>query len=282
MCDHAQALQAAQTYTFVMPTLSHGSDLRLAPTLGPLVLATGKPPRKAIATIAEQGFAAVQLDATLPGLRPRELDTTARRDLIATAVRSGLMIAGIDFFIPAEHYSDAQHVDRAVEAAMAVCTLAGDLGRVPVSLNLPIGKADPSVVQMIADHADAVGVTLAIHDEADADGLTAWLDSNAPPMVGLGLDPAALLIRDRDPSATAQSHSATLRVARLSDASKGQADGGRQVVGAGSLDLMAYRVSIDLSPHRFGPVVLDLRGLTTPLAAMPTAKAAWENAAIQF
>lgn len=265
-----------------MQILSHGSDLRLAPTLGPLVLATGKPPRKALVSIAEQGFAAVQLDATLPDVRPRELDATARRDLLATAMRSGLVIAGVDFFIPAEHYSDSQHVDRAVESAIAALTLAADLGRVPLSLNLPVGKADASLLQMVADHADAIGVTLAIHDEADSDGLKAWLDANAPPHVGLGLDPAALLIRDRDPSAVAQTHSSALRVARLSDASRGQADGGRQVVGSGSLDVMAYRISADLAPNRVGPVVLDLRGLTSPIDAIQPTKAVWDNAAVQF
>lgn len=265
-----------------MPTLSHGSDLRLAPTLGPAIQATHQSPRKALASIGEQGFTAVQLDVTLPGLRPRELDTTARRDLMATAMRSGLSIAGIDFMIPAEHYSDPQHVDRAVQAAVAACSLAGDLGRVPVSLNLPIAKADASVLQVIADAADAHGVSLAIHDEADLNGLKRWLTAEASPHVGVGLDPAGLLIRDVDPAAAAQSLSAALRVARLSDASKGQADGGRQVVGAGSLSLMAYRVSIDLAPHRIGPVVLDLRGLASPINAMQFAKQAWDDAAVQF
>jgi sugar phosphate isomerase/epimerase len=265
-----------------MPTLSHGSDLRLAPTLGPVVQASRKPPRQAFADIAGQGFAAVQLDATLPGLRPRELDTTARRDVLSTAIRAGLVVAGIDFFIPAEHYQDPQHVDRAVEAAIAACTLAGDLGRVPVSLNLPTGKADPSVVQLIVDAADAHGVALAIHDEADLSGLADWLNDHAAPHVGLGLDPAALLIRDRDPAGVAQSHSNSITVARLSDASKGQADGGRQVVGMGSLELLAYRVSVDLAPQRTGPVVLDLRGLASPVDAMRCAKSVWDNAAVEF
>lgn len=265
-----------------MATLSHGSDLTLAPTLGPLINATGKPPKPTLALIAEQGFTSVQLDATLPGLRPRELDTTARRDLIATAMRSGLTIAGIDFFIPAEHYSDPQYIDRAAQAAAAACSLAGDLGRVPVSLNLPIARADASLVQSVLEQADAYGVMLAIHDEGDIDGLKQWLTDDAPPHVGIGLDPAALLIRDRDPSAIAQTMSNHLRVARLSDASQGQADGGRQVVGAGSLDLMAYRVSVDLAPKRFGPVVLDLRGLASPLPAMQNAKTAWDQAAVTF
>lgn len=265
-----------------MHTLSHGSDLRLAPTLGPVIHAARKPARQAIAMIGAGGFSAMQLDATLPGLRPRELDTTARRDLAATAMRAGLSIAGVDFFIPAEHYSDPQHVDRAVAAAAAACELAGELGRVPVSLNLPVAKMDTPLVQAVMDAADAQGVTLAIHDEADLDGLAGWLHSQAPLHVGIGLDPAALLIRDSDPAGIAQSHAGLLRVARLSDASKGQTDGGRQAAGSGSLQVMAYRVSVDLAPSRVGPVVLDLRGLASPLDAMRSAKSVWDNAAVQF
>jgi sugar phosphate isomerase/epimerase len=265
-----------------MPTLSHGSDLRLAPTLTPLVQTAGLPPRKALSLVGAQGFSAVQLDATLAGIRPRELDTTARRDLLATAKRCGLTIAGIDFFIPGEHYSDPQYLDRALASAIAACVLAGELGRVPVSLNLPIQKVDASLVGMIADSADAHGVSLAIHDEADLDGLVGWLKSNALPHVGLGLDPAALLIRDVDPSAMVQKLASPLRVARLSDASQGQADGGRQVLGSGSLSVMPYRVSVDLAPNRIGPVVLDVRGLASPLDAMKSAKSVWDGAAIKL
>lgn len=278
----AQAVQAVQPYTWAMAILTHGSDLSLAPTLGPLVQVTGRPPRQVLSMIAEQGFGSVQLDATLPGLRPRELDTSARRDLIATAKRSGLMIAGIDFFIPAEHYSDPQHCDRAAQAVGAACSFAGELGRVPLSLNLPVGQADAAIVQSVIEQADASGITLAIHDEAQLDTLTAWLSKQAPPHAGVGLDPAALLIRDQDPADVAQSFSEMVRVARLSDASKGQADGGRQVTGAGSLQVMPYRVSVDLAPKRLGPVVLDLRGLTAPLQAMASAKAVWEQAAVEF
>ncbi|MEM6507786.1 MAG: TIM barrel protein [Planctomycetota bacterium] len=265
-----------------MSTLSHGSDLTLAPTLGPVALATGQSPRQVLGLIAEQGFASVQLDATLPGLRPRELDRSARRDLAATATRCGLTIAGIDFFIPSEHYSDPLYVERAAEAAAGACSLAGDLGRVPVSLNLPVGDADASLTQAMTDTADAYGVTLAIHDEADTDGLTRWLAESAPPHVGVGLDPAALLIRDRDPAEAAQTLSDRIRVARLSDASKGQADGGRQAVGAGSLAVMPYRVSVDLAPDRLGAVVLDGRGLPSPMQAMRKAKAVWDQAAVSF
>lgn len=265
-----------------MSTLSHGSNLTLAPTLGPLVHATAKTPRDVLTSIASAGFSNVQLDATLPGIRPRDLDQSARRDLLATVKRSGLSICGIDFFIPAEHYCDPTHIDRATQAVLNACAFAGDMGRIPLNLNLPIGKVDAGVAQAILDQADACGITLAIHEEADLDQLNRWvIDQNAP-HIGIGLDPAAHLIRNQDPTQSAQLCSKNLLVARLSDASLGQADGGRQVVGSGSLALLPYRVSIDLAPNRVGPVVLDLRGLASPLQAMAFAKTAWDSAAIQL
>jgi sugar phosphate isomerase/epimerase len=265
-----------------MSTLSHGSDLRLAPTLAALTRSGDASPKKAFVDLAASGFRAVQLDATLAGLRPRELDRTARRDLQAAVKRSGLIIAGLDFFIPAEHYVDVQHVDRAVDAALASITLSADLGRVPLSLNLPVASADGSILRTLTDAAESCGVPLAIHDEGDLLTLIEALIDNGPTLAGIGLDPAAVLIRDRDPVSAAQQLGSALRVARLSDASKGRADSGRQTPGTGSLSLMAYRVSVDLAPNRLGPVVLDLRGLTSPVHAMLQATTAWDNSALQL
>ncbi|MGB0768043.1 MAG: hypothetical protein ACPGYV_10070 [Phycisphaeraceae bacterium] len=265
-----------------MSLLTHGSDLRLSPTLGPICTATGLSPRQALASVASEGFAAVQLDATWPGLRPRELDRSARRDLQASAVRDGLMISGIDFFIPTDHFRDAAHVDRAAAALQGACSLAADLGRVPVSLALPLNDAEPGLIDLILATADGLGVTLAIHDEADFEYARDWLAGHDRPVVGAGVDPASLLIRRLDPASSAQSLGDAWCVARLSDASRGQADGGRCVVGRGDLDLSAYRISADLATTRRGPVVLDLRGVASPIQAMREADAAWQNAAERF
>lgn len=277
-----QAGQTSQTYTTAMPNLMHGSDLRLAPTLSPACQALSINVRQCLSKIAELGFSAVQIDATLPSLRPRELDITARRDLLATIRREGLSLAGVDFFIPAEHYSTPEHVDRAVHSATLACVLAGDLDRVPLSLNLPLQNADPAILQTLFEQADINGISVAIHDETQIEQLMQWQLREAPPHAGAGLDPAALLIRGKDPVKTTQQLAGSLRIARLSDASTGQSDGTRQIVGTGSLDIMTYRLSIDLAPQRIGPVVLDLRGLRSPIQAMQAANKAWQKAAIAY
>lgn len=264
-----------------MPTLGHGSDLSLAPTLGPWVRAGGMPVRAGLSAVAAAGFTSVQLDASLPGIRPRELDTGARRDLSASAGRAGLTLAGIDLFIPREHLLSPAHLDRATQALLAAVGLAGDLGRVPLSVALPVAEMDADVGAVLVGAADRAGVRLAVHAEDEPEALSAWAEASAG-IAGIGMDPAAHLAARRDPSAIVQQSLDLLAVARLNDTHMGLTDGSRLPVGVGDLDLVGYRVGCDLAPRRVGPVVLDLRGLTDPAAAAVSGKQAWDNASVSF
>lgn len=265
-----------------MAILSHGSDLTLAPTLTPIVRATDGTVKTALSRLAEAGFRGVQLDAGLSGIRPRELDATGRRDLAATVRRAGLALGGIDLFIPRDHYTDPAHIDRATQATLAAIALAGDLGRVPLSINLPVDTLAGDVTAALLAGVEAHGVTLVVHAEDQLETLINWLNTADSGLVGLGLDPAALLGGRTDPVAAAQSHAARLAGARLSDNRRGRADGSRCTVGAGDLDLMSYRISVDLAPRRRGPVVLDLRGLSNPLDAAALAHQAWDDAGVSL
>jgi len=269
-------------YDAAMAILTHGSDLTLAPTITPIVRATDGTVKTALSRIAEAGFRCVQLDATLSGIRPRELDATARRDLVATTRRAGLVIGGLDLFIPRDHYIDAAHVDRATQATLAAVQLAGDLGRVSLSINLPIDGLASDVGSALLAGVEAHGVTLVVHAEDQLDKLIPWLGATDSGLVGMGLDPAALLGGRTDPSVIAQSHAEQLAGARLSDNRRGLADGSRCPVGTGDLDLMSYRISVDLAPRRRGPVVLDLRGMGSPLDAAVLANQAWDDAGVSL
>ena len=77
----------------MLPTLT------LAPTISDLDAA----PRRAISQLSDAGFRAAQLSASQPGLRPRELDQSGRRDLLATLRRREVSASGIDAWIPPEH-----------------------------------------------------------------------------------------------------------------------------------------------------------------------------------
>ena len=241
------------------------SAIHLAPTL----TALPDPPRRALARLGEIGCGAVQLGATQPGLRPRDLDRSGRRDLVATLRRLELALAGIDLWIPVDHFTVAAHVDRAVAAVCAAIDLAADVGGCPVSVTLP-PEIDGLVVAQIVEHAEHRGVGVADHavPPSDVAGL------------GVGIDPAAWLADGRDPIAAVLEHARRLCSVRVVDllttGLRGPPRGGSG--SEGRLDLLAYRASVEIArPAR--PVVVDLRQWTDPWAGLTATCEAWEAAA---
>ncbi len=270
-----------------MAILTHGSDLTLAPTIRPVVKQTDGTVQTALTRLAEGGFRAVQLDATLPGVRPRDLDVRARKDLAALLTRRGLRLAGLDCFVPRKHFVQPENADRAMAALLATIELAADLGRVPVSLALPVANLAEDMRKAIVEAADGHGIRLAVHAEDSIDDLLQWTDTTDQPALGIGLDPASALVQGREPAALVHRLRSRLAVARLSDVAGSRASGEseidtsglRSTIGEGDLDVIAYRIALDLAGGRTGPVVLDLRGMENPLAAAAQAKIVWEKAA---
>ena len=263
-----------------MPVFSHGFDLTLAPTIRQIVEISGTV-TESLGRLAAMGFDAVQLDATLSGIRPRELDRRARKDLLALMARRGVRLGGIDLLIPRRHYAEPEHQDRAMQSTLAAIELAADLGRVALSLALPVAQMQDDLKHCLVEAADGHGVRLAVHAEDQFDALEAWLCEVDLPAIGAGIDPAALLASSLDPSKAVYQTARRLVTGRLSDRSDlPEAQGTRCAVGSGDLDVSFYRVAMDLAPHRTGPVVLDLRSVSNPLSAAAVAKTAWENAAV--
>lgn len=263
-----------------MAILTHGQDLSLAPTIGPIVKQTDKTVRGALDAVVGAGFASVQLDATLSGIRPRDLSGRARKDLLALLTRRDVRLAGLDMFVPRPHFLQSDQQDRAVEAVLAGIELAADLGRVPLSIALPAKDLDDDIKHTLVDGADGRGIRLAVHAEDQLDELMQWVNQVDLPALGCAIDPAAVLNNSQDAVAYAQKLGKTLTVARLSDVNSGS--GLRCPVGGGDLDTVAYRVMLDLAANRPGPVVLDLRGHEDALASAAASKAAWDSAAFSL
>ena len=263
-----------------MSILTHGSDLSLAPTIKQVVRQTGSAVRGALEWLAVGGFETVQLDATLSGIRPRQLDRRARQDLLALLGRCSLRAAGLDLFIPHAHYLEDEHLDRAMGATLAGVELAADLGRVPLSIALPVDRIASDALDVIVDAADGRGVQVAVHAEDHLEALLDWVRRIDLPCVGCALDPAALLTRSKDPVTAVPEIGRHLLVARVSDASGSGA--ARCTAGEGELDLTGYRIALDLAPRRTGPVVLDLRGHEDARRSALAARTAWEGAGFEF
>jgi sugar phosphate isomerase/epimerase len=227
--------------------------------------------RDTLAALSAAGVRHVQLDATHAAIRPRDLDRSARRDLAALLRRLELSCSGLDIMVPPEHLAGPAHADRAVAAVCAAIALAGDLaslrggavvarrthGDARVSLVLP-DRPLPDVLTQISAAAELHGVLVADHRWPPGD-TSAGSGGIGP--VGVGLDPATLLVQTQDPVAAVAQTASRLHAARLSDLARGL--GAVRVApgsGSGRLDVLAYRVAL-VAAGFTSPPVLDLRAV---------------------
>lgn len=212
--------------------------------------------RRLIEHAATFGLRAIRLDGTMPGLRARELDRSARRDLASFLRRLGPGFGGIDLWIPPEHFADTARAERAfttVYEAIDLCaelaTLDGRSAGRTLSLTLPANADD--IARQVAEAADRARIRIADHGPGAS--------TRAAGPIGVGVDPAALLSRDLDPGREVARLSDRVVAPRLSDT-----DGiGRVTPGEGRLDLLAYAIALSTSLAGID-VVLDPRGLRTP------------------
>lgn len=237
----------------------------LAATISPLVSAREcDGTREALEWASACGFRGVQLSATDPETRPRELSQSARRDLLATLQRLELVCSGIDLFLPVTHLSDPAHISRAFDAIAAAIELCALLGRVP--LTLPIASPDETPLRAeIAAAASHAGVAILVGSPAGV----------SPPFA-ISVDCAAVLAAADDPS---------MLVARL-----GRALGGVRVVDLlrsglrgpigepreSRLDILGLQASLDAAAFTGLPVA-DARQWGSPRAGLEATLARWSG-----
>ncbi len=231
------------------------------------------------------GFAAVQLNAAAPGVRPRDLDRSARRDLGAIIRREGLALSGVDLWVPPDHFSDPPQTDRAMSALQSAIEMAGEIsllvrgtnsaGGPPAVVSIAFPPAlDEELLFVLAAAADRAGVRIADHT-LPARAASERLE----PAIGIGIDPASALSGGIDPAALASALGARLAAARLSDLSS-TVGGGRAVPGSrgGRLDLLAYHIALTTADYK-GFVCLDLRSVVGADGAQAAVKA-WTSATL--
>ncbi|MBC7770874.1 MAG: hypothetical protein H7210_00130 [Pyrinomonadaceae bacterium] len=254
------------------------------PRIGPDVL------RHQLALAAQLGYRAVQLDATVAGLRARDLDRSARRDLAALFRRSELSCTGLDLWIPAEHFTSSDQADRAVSAVSGALELAADLSRLSASavvstarrgdmgsVSLMLPKDLPGAIRRtLEERATTCGVLIADHTWPSK------LDVSHESPIGIGLDPAMVLMAGEDPvkwasrlagDKQAQRESLPrLVTARATSASTVS----RVSLGArdSRLETLNYGVSLITGGYD-QPVVVDVRGVADPTQAAEDAAKVW-------
>jgi len=244
-----------------------------SPPLAPTVAAVTLAPREALHAVAGAGFQHVQMSATLAGLRPRDLDRSGRRDLMALLRRLELSPAGLDFLIPPGHYVDPVRADRAAGTVIAAIDLAADLGRIPVTIELPptITQGDSAaghvgVLGAILKHAERAGVLVATLGDAttNTDGLAVAIDIATVAMRGVA--PAAALAAVRHDLASVRCSGVTGTGARVPFGRNGR------------VDPLELQVALSIAGYR-DAVVLDARGWPNVIVGLKESAAAWSSAA---
>lgn len=235
-------------------------------------------PRERIERVARWGGRGVQIDATIRGLRPRDLDRSGRRDLASLLRRLGLAFAGVDLFIPPEHFADPRHVDRALSAAGSACVLAAELARLDgrahaavVSTALP-ADLDPRILDALRAGADRAGAVLADLAWPPSPALLERAQVGGAGL-GVGVDPVAVLMSGSDPAAEVASLRTPIAAARLGDVSVA----GRVAPGTpgGRLDVLGYAAALHARGFA-GMVTADLRGLDDAERAAGRFVASWD------
>jgi hypothetical protein len=218
------------------------------------------------------GYGAVQIDGTMAGLRARELDASARRDIAGSLARRGLGLGGIDLFVPSGDLVDAARVDRAMSAIVAGLELMADLRGVCV------GDAGVSVV--LPENLEA-GTRSELVRQGQRLGVAvvdfAWKSEHA------GMASGGVIVRGIDPAVAGTSEGVgnvnqAIAAAISSSSASGRIGGarlcesggvGRVEVGGDTssrLDVLAYAAGLGSAGFR-GSMVWDGRGLAKPVDA---------------
>ena len=231
------------------------------------------PPKQGLLAAGRLGFRGVTLSAAQPGLRPRELDRSARRGLLAELRRLELDCTSIDLLLPREHYQQAEHVDRALAATRQAIELADDLGARTVFLRLPPAGDDVIAGESGREVAAAAANARVRVVDVSLDGpaMAAFADGGELP-VAVGMDTAAWLAEGEDPIGGIVRLDDRLGGVRLVDL---DGNGTRVPVSMGRrIDLDAFRTGLEVGGFD-GAVVLDARGWRDPVQGLVQDLEAW-------
>ncbi len=249
---------------------------RVSATIAPLARADEPLSlRESLAWASVTGFRAVQLSASDPATRPRDLGASARRDLRATLTRYELDCSGIDLFIPHAHWTDGRHFERAHDAVIAAIDLASELGRAPVYAPLP-SDTPADVVASLASHATTAGVHLLRTTEsaAPAAATTNAVLLSAP--FAECLDCATALAEGSRPETLVARAGDRLGGVRLVDLLRSGLRGPILEPRESRLDALALKVALEISGFRGFPV-LDARQWTAPKEGLEQSLERWSQ-----
>ena len=222
------------------------------------------PPRQVIEWAAGAGFRAIMLDSARVGVRPRDLDRSARRGLASLLRRLELRLAGAELWIPSEHYASPTNSERAVAAALSSIDMLAELAALieadrTLTLTLPADGADEAI-SVIAQAAHRAEIRI-------ANAAWPWRQPSDDAPIGVALDPRAITRSGEDPIAIASSCQQPPDAARWAFTSRRPEE---------VIDPLGYASALSTAGFR-GDVALDLRDAIDPESDAMSALTRWRQ-----
>ena len=227
----------------------------------------GLPVKEALRKAAELAFRAVEVPTVAGNLAPANLSASGRRHLSRYADSLGLRIAALAADVPGLRLTDPQTVSERVARTCRIIELAADLG-VPV-VTASIGAVthaetgEPSALAVealreIGEFADSRGTIYAIRPSCDSDErLARVFDEVRCPSIGVGHDPAALVMAGVNPISIIGRFADQIPLVHVRDGTVGGADrAGRETrLGEGDVDLASVLAALGAADYT-GPYVI--------------------------
>ena len=178
---------------------------------------------------------------------PENLTSSGRRHLLRFVDGLGLRLVSLVADVPGLRLTNPGTADERVERTCRIIELAADL-KVPV-VTASVGaithpeRGDPSPVAIealcrIGEFADSRGVAYAMRPSSDAGKrLVSVLDAVGCPALGVGLDPAAMVMRGANPLAEIERFLGQVVLVHARDGTVGQAESAGHEAGLGEGDV---------------------------------------------
>ena len=238
---------------------------------------------------ADLHFRVVEM-ATVEGeLAPNQLSSSGRRHLARFVEGQGLRLGALVADMPGLHLADSRTVDERVERTLKIIDLAKDMN-VPVVTSATgalthseEGTPLPYALEAlgrIGEFADTRGIRYAIRPSLDAgDRVADFLDALGCPSIGLGLDPAAMVMTGANPLASIERLMTRITLLHARDATAGRlsrADdyarlGHETRLGEGEVDLLGLFAALRDSEYR-GACILRRTDSKTPTEDLQAAR----------
>ncbi|MHC4698836.1 MAG: sugar phosphate isomerase/epimerase family protein [Planctomycetota bacterium] len=218
--------------------------------------------KEALRLAASLDFHAIELATVQGDVAPRNLTSSGRRHLAHFVDGLGLQMTSLVADTPGLRLTDPQTVAERVERTCQILELAADL-KVPVvtasagAITHPdTGEASPlalEALRRIGEFADTRGTIYAIRPSYEAgDRLVHVLTGLACPSIGVGLDPAAMVMTGANPMARIEQFIEQVVAVQARDGTVGGAErtGHEAPLGEGDVDWTTLLAVLSAAEYR--------------------------------